>query len=83
MNVQQAAARTYLRDLKTVGIVNEDNSPSDIAVDWRDDEKYATTSQKLLRSVYPDELRAIAPAPNPDRQRVVRWFMIPYACARR
>jgi hypothetical protein len=73
--VKDTAARQYLRDLKAVGLVTEDGSPAEIAVDWRDDEKYAAASKKMLDSVYPDELRASAPPPDPDRKRVIRWFM--------
>jgi hypothetical protein len=29
----------------------------------------------MLNSIYPDELRASAPPPDPDRKRVIRWFM--------
>jgi len=75
LNVQPGAARAYLRDLKSIGLVNEDGSPSDLAMNWRDDEKYSATSEQIFNSIYPDELRASAPAPDPDRQRVIRWFM--------
>lgn len=75
LNVKEGAARAYLRELKSIGLVSEDGSPSDLAVNWRDDEKYPATAEQIFNSIYPDELRASAPAPDPDRRRVVRWFM--------
>jgi hypothetical protein len=75
LNVKEGAARIYLRDLKSTGLVKEDGSPSDLVVDWRDDEKYPELSEQMFNSIYPDELRASAPAPDPDRKRVARWFM--------
>jgi hypothetical protein len=75
LSVGTTAARQYLRDLKSIGLVNEDDSPSELVVDWRDDEKYRAISQQMLNSIYPDELLASAHPPNPDRQWVVRWFM--------
>jgi hypothetical protein len=75
LSVKEGAARIYLRDLKSMGLVKEDGSPSDLVVDWRDDEKYSAASEQMFSSIYPDELRASAPAPDPDRKRVARWFM--------
>jgi hypothetical protein len=75
LNVKDTAARGYLRDLKVIGLVSEEGAPAEIVFDWRDDEKYPAAAKRIFESVYPDELRASAPAPDPERKRVVRWFM--------
>jgi hypothetical protein len=75
LNVKPNAARIYLRDFQSTGLLNEKSEPTDLAYAWRDDEKYSEATEKMLNAIYPDELRASAPAPDPDRQQVARWFM--------
>jgi hypothetical protein len=74
LEVEPRAASTYLRDLRIIGLVDENNKVLDIAYAWRDDEKYAETCQALMREIYPSELIEIAPPPKPNRSTVSRWF---------
>jgi hypothetical protein len=75
LNVKPNAARIYLRDFQSTGLVNSKGQPTDLANAWRNDEKYSETTEEMFNTMYPDELRAAAPGPNPNRQQVADWFM--------
>jgi hypothetical protein len=40
LNVQEAAARQYLAELRRVGILNDENKATPVAQKWRHDETY-------------------------------------------
>ncbi|MPZ99008.1 MAG: hypothetical protein GEU80_06640 [Dehalococcoidia bacterium] len=71
---KEESARQVVRNLKAAGLVEEDGTPTEIANDWRDDERYGEACGAML-AVYPQELREIAPGPKPDRDVVKNWFM--------
>lgn len=75
LHIEIAAARQYQRYLKDLGLIDEDQRPTRLAQEWRDDEQYPDVCRKILDEVYPEGLRDIAPPPNPNRAEVVRWFM--------
>lgn len=74
LDVQAAAARQYLSDLKRVGILSETNKPTDLADKWRQDETYAEAVKTLLSNVYPEGLVHLAPPESADRQKIISWF---------
>jgi len=75
LQVQEAAAKQYISELKAVGIIDSDNKATPLALKWRLDEKYAEAVTEIVEAVYPESLRHVAPAENADRQKVVRWFL--------
>lgn len=77
LEVQEAAARAYLGELKSVGLLNEENKATEIAQKWRLDETYEEAVRDILTKVYPEGLINVAPPGEADRQKVVSWF-----CAR-
>ena len=74
LNVQEAAARQYLAELKRVGILSEDNKATAIAQKWRHDETYREAVDEILANAYPEGLVQIAPPGAADRQKIVSWF---------
>ena len=74
LDVQEAAARQYLAELKRVGILNEQGKATPIANRWRHDETYWEAAQEILKTVYPAGLLQVAPPGEADRPRVVSWF---------
>jgi hypothetical protein len=48
LEVQEAAARQYLAELKRVGILNDDNKATPVANKWRHDDTYAEAVQDSL-----------------------------------
>lgn len=62
------------RPLKAMGLVGDDDKPTDRARRWRDDEDYAKVCQEIREEIYPGELLAAFPPPEPDRAGATRWF---------
>lgn len=74
LGVQEAAARAYLVELRSVGIINEDGKATPLAQKWRLDDTYAEAVEQLIQDVYPEGLVHIAPPGEAERQKVVSWF---------
>lgn len=75
LKVQPAAARTYLNDLRSVGIITDDGKTTPLARKWRLDESYADAVSELIKAVYPEQLVDLAPPGSAERQTVVSWFL--------
>jgi hypothetical protein len=74
LQVQEAAARQYLTELKRVGILNDDNKGTPLANKWRHDETYSDAVREILSNAYPEDLIQVAPPELADRQKVISWF---------
>ena len=74
LSLKESPARNVLRNLKLLGLVDEDNRPTDLAIRWRDDEQYAAACEEIIERAYPDELRAAVPRPDPDPTAAAQWF---------
>jgi len=70
-NSARANVLPFLEDL---GIIGEDNKPTERATLWRDDEHYAEVCRAILREVYPQDLLDAVPDPNTNRAQAERWF---------
>lgn len=76
MNMAEGSARSnVVAPLKALGIIGEDNKPSDLAYDWRDDKKYAEVCEKIIEAVYPQELRDLFHDPSATLEELTSWFM--------
>jgi len=76
LNVQIAASRQYLAELKKAGLLDDDGRTTDLAGRWRLDETYPQAVEELASANYPEELIAHAPPGDADRQWVVNWFKL-------
>ncbi len=70
-NSARANVLPFLEDL---GIIGEDNRPTERAALWRDDEHYAEVCKDILKEVYPQDLLDAVPDPNTNRAQADRWF---------
>lgn len=61
--------------LKQLGLVDEDNKPTELAQKWRDDAQYGDATREILEAVYPQDLRDVSPPDNPDIAAATRWFL--------
>jgi len=75
LGVQEVAAKQYILELQSVGILSEDGKATAVAQKWRLDQTYSAAVEEILKSVYPEGLLAVAPPGEADRQKVVNWFM--------
>ncbi len=68
------SAANLIAPLRTVGLIDEDNHPTDRANDWRSDEHYSDVCKQILDEVYPSNLRDLFLPPKPDFEGVKAWF---------
>ncbi len=74
LQVQEAAARQYIAELKRAGILNDENKATPLAGRWRHDDTYADAVSEILSNAYPEDLIQVAPPELGDRQKVISWF---------
>ncbi len=68
------SAANLIGPLRTVGLIDDEGSPTDRALDWRDDSAYPAVCEAIVADVYPDSLRSAFPEPAKDTEGVVNWF---------
>ncbi|KNZ68207.1 hypothetical protein Tfer_3260 [Thermincola ferriacetica] len=71
----EKGAANLLSPLKQMGLIDDDNKPTQRANDWRSDAKYEDTCREILKDVYPQELLDLFPGPEIDKKAVADWFM--------
>lgn len=72
---ESSASNNYLRPLKAMGLVSEDNKVTDLGIRWRNDDEYQAICEEIWKATYPAALRESQPCPNPDKVVVKNWFM--------
>lgn len=75
LGVQEAAARAYIVELRNVGLLSDENKPTQLAQKWRLDDSYAEAVEEIIHSTYPEGLFHVAPPGEAERQKVVSWFL--------
>jgi hypothetical protein len=75
LGVQGAAAKAYIVELKSAGLITEEGKATPLAHKWRLDAKYTEAVDELITAIYPEGLRHVAPPGEADRQKVVNWFL--------
>lgn len=76
MGMAEGSARAnVVSPLKALGIVSEDSKPTELAYDWRDDSKYPEVCEKIIESIYPQELQDLFHTPDAQLSDVTSWFM--------
>lgn len=75
LGVQEAAARAYINELRSVGVLTEEGKASPLAQKWRLDDSYAEAVTEIVENVYPEGLRHLAPPGEAERNKVVSWFL--------
>ncbi len=75
LSLKDGPARNVLRNLRMLGLVGEENQPTELANRWRDDEQYRAACEEIVARAYPDELRAAVPGPDPDPAKAAQWFL--------
>ena len=73
-DVQETAAKAYIRELQKIGMLDEDGRPTPVALKWRMDDSYSEAVAEILATVYPDELREILDVKAIDKAKAKQWF---------
>lgn len=72
---EASASANIIPPLKTFGLVGDEGKPTELAFDWRDDEKYPMVCKTIFGSVYPQELRDLFHDPtNIEVGKIESWF---------
>lgn len=79
MEEKSAYANLYT-PFKKIGIIDDDGKPTDLAYDWRDDQKYPNVCKTLIEKYYPQEVRDLYHSPDDDLNRISNWFMNSARC---
>lgn len=75
LGVSEKAAQNLLPQLRTLGLINADNSTTALTEDFRHDETYAAACDAMVQAVYPPALLEAHPDPGDDLEGVKAWFM--------
>ena len=75
LNVQPAAAKQYVAELRSVGILNEENKATPLAARWRLDDTYQEAVGEIIAAAYPQGLRDVSSPQDGDRKKAKSWFM--------
>lgn len=67
------SARNLLPPLRQLGLIDEEGKPTDLANNWRNDQKYADACAQM-RETYPEELRDLFPIGPVERKKLDDWF---------
>jgi len=75
LEMTELSARTNIMPaLQQLGIIDDQGKPTERANHWRIDEKYPEVCAEIVSEIYPQELLDTCPGPNPDKQKVQKWF---------
>lgn len=75
LSSEDSAKSNVIVPLKRLGLIDENNKPTDLAIDWRLDDKYKTACEVMIKNVYPQEFLDLFSDDNIDRASVTNWFM--------
>lgn len=77
---ETSAKANLIAPFKKIGIIEDDGKPTDLAYDWRDDNKYADVCKKLIDKYYPREIKDLFHSADADFQQLTNWFMSNARC---
>lgn len=75
LDISEKAAKNLLPQLRTLGLITGDGTPTSIADDLRVDESYTAGCQEILELTYPTALREAFHSPDADLNSVANWFI--------
>jgi hypothetical protein len=75
LGISDKAAANMMPQLKALGLIEDDGSPTELVHDLRDDDKYAEACRAMIARIYPSGLVDAVPDPNTEIDAAIRWFM--------
>jgi hypothetical protein len=70
-----SANNNVITPMKRLGLIDETGKPTQLAKDWRMDDKYKSVCEEIVKKVYSEELLALVSESDSDRLSAVNWFM--------
>lgn len=76
LDMQEISAKNNIhRPMKIIGLISQDNKPTELANRWRHDDEYKDVCAEIVNNIYPQGLKDAFQNPtNDDFQRVKSWF---------
>ena len=75
LNVTEMSARANVFPwLRSLGLIDEDSKPTNLATRWRDDDSYAEVCREIITKTYPQELVDAIDDPSNNYETVKKWF---------
>lgn len=72
---EASASANIIPPLRTFGLIDDEGKPTDLAFDWRDDDKYPAVCKTIFGNVYPQELRDLFHDPtNIEVGKIESWL---------
>lgn len=71
----KSATSNVLTPMKSLGLLDEEGQPTELAKAWRLDDSYEEACNDMLERVYPDELLDLLPEKEIDKTIAQNWFM--------
>jgi len=75
MGSDASANNNVIVPMKRLGLIDDENKPTDLANEWRIDSSYKGACDKILQKVYPKELLDLFAGVEVDRAAAKSWFM--------
>ena len=75
LGISDKAAANLMPQLKNVGLLNPDGTPTQLAMDFRDDDHYASACAAIVENVYPVGLTDAFPDVDDNVNAIASWFM--------
>lgn len=75
LGISNKAAANLFPQLGTIGLIDDENTPTDLVYEFRDDDMYSHTCQEIVGRVYPSALTDEIGNPAEEVDAVVRWFI--------
>jgi hypothetical protein len=66
--------------MKKLGLIDDAYKPTELAMAWRDDERYAGVCTSILDTNYPEEIRDLFHTADADPNKIKNWFMNKARC---
>src|SRR5437879_4798218 len=74
LGVEARWARTRVGYWVTIGLIDDQGKPEELANQWRHDDGYPAVCQAITEKVFPQALRDAHPCSEANRQGVTGWF---------
>jgi hypothetical protein len=76
LSMTEVSARgNIIAPFKKIGILDEAGKPTDLAYEWRDDDKYQNVCQTIRERIYPQEVLDLYSSFESDPKALTSWFM--------
>lgn len=75
LSSEASAKSNVIVPLKRLGLIDDDGKPTDLANDWRMDNKYSNSCNEMIKAVYPRELLDLFPDSHVEKNSARDWFM--------